>query len=481
MIGARFIEARFWTNVVAWTHSAAPFGALIRAAGLGTQLLVLILIARLLPKSVFGDAILVFTAYRMLSYAIGSGIGSLLVYHVARDDGAAALDLYLTRRLTLATAVLAGSTGIGCALLAPTISGLFQKPGMTDWLVHMSPLVLFGALLQVTASSLDARNRVTQSILLTELAPNVVRVLGIACVAIWELPGLAVAWMFWLSVAAPWAFDATRLLSRKAPTNIKQLGWADARYAFWLGAYPLLGMQLQGIDMLIVGLLFSSTAVAEYSVASRLATLFPFLQQIVVRVFTPRSGPLFKRNDTANINLELRRLRHLSLASTAAMTAVVLAAAPVIMRVMGDYSAGLGVLIALAIAPLIRSNFAGIEVVLKMRAQGSVLAASAAGTLVLIVTGCWALSGPIGLFALPISMLVSAISINAIIAWRVRQSHVQIADWNLAPLIVCACVLLTVAILWLPPLTNALVSAVAMIVVAWLAIGRPFGMPRTAQ
>lgn len=460
---------RFYAKMARNVSSPALLGALIRAVSLASQLLVLVLMGRLLPKNDFGDAILVFTSYRLLSFAIGSGAGSLLVYHVARHGGDAALDLYLSRRLTVVTGILAGGVSFACALSAPFISHLFGKPGMAAWLVHMSPLVLFGALLQVSASSLDGRNRVTDSILLTELTPNLLRTFGMTCVAMCGLPQIAVGWVFWLAVAAPWIIDALRLLARRVPSTIKQFGRLDARYAFWMGIYPLLGMQLQGVDMLIAGALFSSGTVAEYSIASRLATLFPFLQQIIVRVFVPRSGPLFKKSDTETINHELEELRRTSLASTAGMAAVILLFAPVVLHLMGDYSAGLGVLAALALPPLVRSNFAGIEVVLKMRAQGRALAVIAATSLLVIVLGSWLLHGIIGVYALPASMLVSAISINSLMALRIHRSGIDITSRKLAPLIVGACVALVFAVWWLPPVAAALASGVLMSNVAWIA------------
>jgi len=453
------------------THSStAMLGSAIRAVGLATQLGVLVLMGRLLPKSVFGDAVLVFTGYRLLSYAIGSGAGSLLVYHVSRHSGDTGLDLQLSRRLNLITLALAAVVCTVCLLLAPSVSALFDKPGMAVWMLHMSPLIVAGALLQVTSSSLDARNRVTHSILLTELIPNLLRMLGIACVALFKFPQIAVAWVFWLAVAVPWMFDAWRLFGRSPPRVQLDLRWADARYAFWLGTYPLLGMQLQGIDMVIAGILFPSSAVAEYSIASRLATLFPFLQQMVVRVFTPQSGPLFKQNDVAKINRELESLRHLSLASTASMAAIILVAAPVVVYLMGDYTAGLGVLVALAIPPLIRSNFAGIEVVLKMRAQGWVLAVSAVASLFVVVVGTWFLHGAIAMYSLPVSMLISAVSINLLIAWHIHRGGIEIASLKLAPLIASACVALALAIMLLPQVATSLVGGAFMGLVAWVAV-----------
>jgi hypothetical protein len=127
------------------------------------------------------------------------------------------------------------------------------------------------------------------------------------------------------------------------------------------------------------------------------------------------------------------------------------------------------VLAALAIPPLVRSNFAGIEVVLKMRSQGRALAMIAAVTLLVIVAGSWLLHGVIGLYALPVSMLVSAISINSLMAWRIHRSGIDITSWRLVPLIVGACVALMLTILWLPPVTTALVGGLLMANVAWLA------------
>lgn len=462
---------RLRTGVPGQRLPPAASGAVIRAAGLATQILVLILMGRLLSKDVFGDAILVFTIYRLLSYAVGSGLGSLLLYHVARRVDDTALDLRLNRSITLAAWLIAGAISIICFGLSQVIARLFDKPGMETWLMHMAPLILFGALLQVTASSLDARNKVTRSICVTELAPNLLRLVGMGGVSFLDLPQIAVAWVFWVAVALPWLFDAARLFH---PTSgMERLRMKDARYASWLAVYPLLGMQLQGIDMLIAGLLFSSAGVAEYAIASRLATLYPFLQQMVVRVFTPRSGALFQRNDIETINRELTKLRRLSLISTASMAASILIGAPLIILSMGNYLESLILLVILAIPPLVRSNFAGIEVVLKMRGNGQTLAMIAAATLLIMVVGAWTMHPVFGSYAIPISMFMSAIFINPLVSWRIGLGGIRIADWKPIPLIAVASVTL-IGLTWLfPPTTAAVLGGLCMAVVAVIASVRP--------
>lgn len=455
---------RLWTRLVPQSIPPAMLGAVIRAAGLGTQLLVLILMGRLLPKSTFGDAILVFTIYRLISYGIGSGLGSLIIYHVARRIDDVPLDVRLTRTVTLAATVVAGAATLMCILFSQPIAALFDKPDMAPWLVHMAPMVLFGALLQVTASSLDARALVSRSIVLTELTPNLLRLAGMAAVVWMGLPQTAIAWVFWIAAAVPWLLDSLRLLSPLVK-GMEGLTLSDMRYAFWLAVYPLLGMQLQGIDMLIVGALFSSALVADYSIASRLATLFPFLQQMVVRVFTPHSGLLFQRNDIEKINLELKQLRRLSLVSTCVMSAAILLGAPVIVQLMGDYGDSLVVLVALAIPPLVRSNFAGIEVVLRMRGHGASMALIAAATAATIVIGSLSLHSLVGLYALSISMTASAIFINAFAASRIRRAGIYITDWRSVPLIAGTCTILALAALFFTPVPAALLSGAVLAIV----------------
>jgi len=444
------------------------FGAGARVFALASQLLILIIMSRLLPKSDFGDAMIVFTIYRLLNLGIGSGFGSIVLYHVGRKAGDAVLDIQLMRTVSLAGAIFSIVVAFFAVQAAPTIASLFSKQGMTFWLVSMSPMIVFGSLLQITASSFDGRSQVTRSIIITELMPNVIRILGFSALALFGLGGAWISVVLWVALALPWLVDVLRLFRTGVPGLAPLTLW-DIRYGAWLGLFPLLGQQLQGIDMLLVGALFSSDMAAEYSIASRLASFYPFLMQIVSRTITPKMGALLHDGDLPGFQREMQTLRYSSLLTTAGLAAAIIIASPLVAHLSGDYMAAIPIMVALVIAPLIRTMFVGIDIALRMRGHGAALAGMAGISGLCLVVLSWALHGLLGIYALPVAMAVSAISINWAVSAQISRSGIHIFDNFMSLPIGVACVVLSVVPVLLSPMPAAVAAATVLAVLAVLA------------
>lgn len=411
-------------------------GSAARAFSLVSQLVVLLVMSWMLPKNAFGEAMIVFTLYRLLGLGMGTGLGNLLLYHVGRAGGDAALDIRILRSVTLVGLATSGLVTLALALSAGPIAEAFQKPGLAGWLLHMSPMVLFGTMNFITAGSFDGRSQVTQSIILTEVAPNALRLLGLPLVARLALPDLAIAHVLWLAMALPWLWDLRRVVS--GPPGLARLSAWDLRYAGWFTIHPIATQQLQGIDMLIVGALFSSTVAADYSLASRLATYFPFLQYILVRAFAPRAGDLHHRTEITALNAELAELKGQSIIMVYGLTGAIILGAPLGLRLFGDFSGALPILLLLALPAMVRSIFAGVDAMLKMTGRAGVSSAIALGSVALIV-GLSYLAAPwLGIYALPVAMLASALIFNPIMTAIVGTSGIHIlaptdALWLLVP------------------------------------------------
>jgi len=444
------------------------FGTGARAFALGSQIVVLIIMSRMLPKAEFGDLMIVFTIYRLLNVAVGSGLGSVVLYHVGRSSGDHALDIRLMRSVMVVGAVIGIVLAIVAVLAAPHIAALFDKPGLESWLVSLSPMVLFGSLLQISAGSFDGRSEITRSIVLTELMPNLIRMVGFGLVALLSLGAGGISYVLWIAVALPWCADAMRLFTRSVRGFEPLKAW-DMRYGAWLGIYPLAGQQLQGIDMLLVAALFSSDVAAEYSIASRLAALYPFLVQIVTRISTPKIGAIIRSGTIAELNASIHQLRINALFLTAALTGAIIGIAPIITTLSGDYHDALSIMVALAIPPLARSSFAGIEIVLRMRGHGSAIASVAISSAFILCLGSWLLYPYLGIYALPASMAISALVINTLTAMILHKGGVKIADFYVIVPVAAVGAILVGLIMLFPPLTAAFAASGCLLLLAGIS------------
>jgi O-antigen/teichoic acid export membrane protein len=407
------------------------WGSLARVFALGSQVVALVAMSRILEKEEFGNAMIAFATYRLLSLFAGSGLGSLVVYHVSRAGGDHAVDIRLSRSASLAALLISCCLAALTFVFAPEIAALFEKPSLAKWLQHMAPMLPFGALVLITSASLDARSRVNDSILLTEFLPNLLRLIGFPAVLLLQLPGIAVAHVLWISLALPWLWDARRLLTSHVAGMASLTRW-DTRYSGWLSFYPVLGQQLQGVDILIAGYLFSSAVVADYSIAARLAVFYPFVQYIAVRSFTPRAGALFEKGDPAAIDGELAQLRRRSIVSVLVLTGMIIATAPLTLRLFGDYAGAVPMLIALAFPALFRSAFAGVDVVLRITGRAAPSTLAVGGAMIVVIAGTFAVENALGIFALPASMLLASMVFNplmAIVARREGVTPVSIRDF----------------------------------------------------
>lgn len=423
------------------------FGSGARVFALGSQFIVLLILSRIMPKDAFGDMMIAFAMYRLGSMALGTGLGNLVLYHVGRSGGDAALDTRLHRSATLAGIVIAGlATGVG-VVLADVVAAAFAKPGLAPWLVHMAPLVLFGTLNSIAVGSLDGRSRITAAIVINEVMPNALRLVGLPLIPLFDLPVVWAAHVLWISIALPWLWEARHLI-RFDRLGLEPISRWDARYAGLYMFNFLAGQQLQGVDMIIVGALFTSEQAGGYAIVSRIATLFPFFQQIMLRNATAGVGHLLRDREFATLNQRLSDLRLWSVVSFGLLAGFIILSSPFILHLFGGYADQVSLLVALATPPLARSVFAGNDLILKMdgRAGLSLVFVSLSLGFVCIVPILF--SNVIDVYALPLGMFVSAVILNPIISYKISRLGIitsSTRDW-IAPALALSAIVLALYI-----------------------------------
>lgn len=403
------------------------FGAFSRIVALGSQFVVLILLGKFLEKSTFGDFMIVFSLTRVLSAGLGTGLATLLVYHVSRD-ATPAREASLYRSVTLLALILVGAVSIAMALFAPQIAALFSKPSLVPWLIWLSPFLLFSTLLTVGVGTLDGRGRITRSITMVELIPNVFRLIALPILVPFGFPMLGVAIILAVSVLLPWLLVARPLFHERSAGFARLTGW-DMQYSGKLTIHSFAAMQMQGIDMLVIGWFFTSVAAADYAIASRVAALIPFFQQVIVRGFMTKAGRALHDGDKAKLQWEIDQCRTSSILLVTLTAVAAMVGFPLLALFMGHFSSAMPILAILAAGALYRSFFPGTDALIRIAGHanfGLGVMLTSAGLLIILPNF---LAPWMGVYAVAVAMLISGVVLNPVMNAFIRRTlAVSIAD-----------------------------------------------------
>ena len=455
-------------------------GSGARVFGLASQLVVLIILSRILSKDSFGDMMTAFGFYRLAGIALGVGPSLVLLFHISRrpDDRDAEIRLHrFSAALGALAAALVALIGV---LAAEPIARALGKPGLALWFVQLAPFAVFSTLLTVSTGALEGRSRISESIVMGEAAPNAVRIVLLPLVALASLPEAYVAHVLTLSVLAPWLWSARRLWHRSTAGLQPWTPW-DYSYCGKFVVATLFANQLGAVDILVAGALFSSEAVADYAVASRIAALFSFFQLALLKRFAPRAGPLVEIGDRVALRHEVELCRRLTIGCGALTIGGLVVLAPFLLPLFGDYRGAEVLLIWLAIPAFIQSFYATSDRLLIIAGQANVALVLTGSSFLVLTTTPFVTAPWLGLAAIPAAMIFSALAFNPIVAARAQRmfAFATITPLDLA-LMGGGCVALATHALVRSPLTAALVGAVLAAIGLFLIVGavRPNGASR---
>lgn len=397
------------------------FGTGTRLFALGAQFVVLVVLARVLSKGAFGDAMTVFAFYRIGSLGLGTGLSYVILYHVSRTPDDKVAEIRFHRTVAAVGAAIGIAIAVLVALAAPLIAtGVFGKPSLAPWFVSFAPFMVFSTLITVATGALDGRSRITESLMVSEAAPNALRLALLPIGALLALPDTMVAHVMTLSVALPWLWTARRLLDRSVQGFAPLRRW-DASYAAKFVLFSFSSLTLQGFDMLVVGALFSSETVADYAVASRLAVLYPFFQQIVVRRFSPTAGRLLHLGDHQRLQEEVDACRRASIIAVAISIAAIIGPLPLALQLLGNYHDAIPIAILLALPPTIRSVYASVDRVLQMAGYANWALAIQLTALSTVILFPLATHQVLGVASIPIAMTLASLALNPISSTVLRR------------------------------------------------------------
>ena len=420
-------------------------GSGARMFGLASQFVVLVMLSRLLPKQSFGDLMTAFGFYRLSGAALGIGGSLVLLFHVSRQRADRPAEIRLQRFSALIGAIPSGAIALATVLAAQPIAAALGKPSLAVGLQQLAPFVVFTTLLTITTGALEGRSRVAESIFWGEVAPNGVRMVLLPLVALLHLPAVYVAHVLTLSVLLPWLWLARRMASRDVAGWQRWSRW-DYSYGGKFVMATLFANQLGAADIVIASLLFSSTTVADYAVAARLAALFTFFELALLKRFAPRAGRLLELKDAAGLQREFEMCRRLAIGCVAITIAGVLILAPVLLPLLGNYMDARTPLIWLAIPSLIGAFYATSDRLLVIAGQANVALMVTASSFAVLITSPFGLAPWLGPVAIPAAMILSVVLFNPIVALRARQLiGVRTLAWRDAILMACGCTALATA------------------------------------
>jgi O-antigen/teichoic acid export membrane protein len=224
--------------------------------------------------------------------------------------------------------------------------------------------------------------------------------------------------------------------------------WArwDYNYCGKFVAATLFANQLGAADIVVASLLFSSTTVADYAVAARLAALFTFFELALLKRFAPRAGRLLQTRDAGGLAREFDMCRRLAIGCVALTVAAVLPLAPVLLPVLGNYMSARSLLIWLAIPSFVMSFYAAADRLLIIAGQANVALTVTASSFAALVATPFAIAPWLGPVAIPAAMILSVALFNPLVALRANQLvGVRTFAWRDVALLACGCLALVAA------------------------------------
>jgi O-antigen/teichoic acid export membrane protein len=399
----------------------ALFGSGSRVFALGSQFIIVLLLTRLFEKAEFGNFIVVFAAYRVIATGVGTGLASVLLYHVSRSEDHAAAEVRLHRMALLIGFVIAIVVSVGAWAAAGPIALETAKPGVEIWLKGMIPFLVFTLLSTLTTGSYEGRGQVAVAILLTEVAPNFLRLFFLCMLFVIHLPNIWVAHIMAASAALPWLLSVRHLFNRSIHGMQAFTTW-DCAYAAKLTLYNFAAMQVQGVDMIVAGWMFPAVKVADYAIASRIAALFPFFLQLRVRMFGPVAGKLLGAGHKEELQREVLIAKHFAIISVTLSVAGLLLASPIFLKLFWKSGSLPVMLVMMAFPAVYRALFAAGDRVLQLAGHANWNVCIMLTALSIVVGIPVAFSGTLGILSLPIAMVVSGFLLNPVIAFAVRRT-----------------------------------------------------------
>jgi O-antigen/teichoic acid export membrane protein len=329
-----------------------------RGLELGCGVVSVWLLTRMLGVTGYGEFLIALSLSELVTMLAGGGIESTVVYRTARSpESPGALDdgSFAAAAMRLG-ALVAGFAAAGMWLTAEPLSRAFDAPGSAFWIRGLALLVPVQMLRLIYAAWHRGRQRIPQAAILGLGLPRLGAAAALAVTfLLFPTPEAIVASLVVgpMLVLVPWFLSAPLgpLQGRGAFT-----AW-DRRYALKMSLNRGLTRSLSQADVLMIGLLSTSAAAAQYGVASRIAQLTSVVFGILMPTFVSRVGYLHGRDRLPELELEYDQTRAVSLLGSLLVAAGIGLFGNPVLSLFGDFGDALPILWILAAAWVGQSSF----------------------------------------------------------------------------------------------------------------------------
>lgn len=469
--------------------TGAAAGLLARALSLAAGLANLWLLTRILPKEQFAGYVFVFALLTWLALLGTAGLERTILYRLSRVDaapghliGGSLVAATLIVVLPLST-VLAGVVALGTS-----VAGLEHLPGIAFWLAVLTPIVITTCIGRVFESWFWSRGRIAPSVLVPA-SSDVARTIGLAAaffflptragVAVAVIAGSFIPLLIW-GVIAP--LDALR-----DPTRLER---ADVSYGLKAMLAKAVNDGTHQLDVIMIGILATAAATADYAVAARLAALVALIKGLLAPVLTPRLGRYSAFGSHATLLREYNQVRLIGFVAALLSASLLAVFGRFLLATFGDYGGSYPLLMILVAGYVASAGFGSNAAFLTIAGHAGWTLAARIALLVAIVMLNLILVPGMGATGAALSMAIGMAAVNVLLCYAIwRLDGLPTMSTGLFVLVGVAYVLLllvgfgalsgTFAALGVAALTGALLVAHSPL---WLpAARRLFGREPRAR
>lgn len=425
-------------------------------------------LTQILPKAVFGGYTFVMAVLALLSGIATLGLDRSLLLIVARQPvwrgklhGAS-----LIRRVIVITGLLACGLAVALASMAGWLVDVGMVPEAEYWCRGLAIALVPMTAAKVLQAWFQANHRVATASLMPSLT-DVTRAMMLGLVLAVGLGADGVALAVCVAALSP-VVVLIFLANGRGQEISDRLRLAEFLKGLQFLTMRLANQGMQQIDLIIIGLLVSGSATADYAVAARLAVLAGYGSQAIAPTFTPRVRALIAAGEDEAVRAEFIQTRNGAFSVTLmAVTAILLIGQPVL-GLFGDFSGAWPLLLTLATGFVIKAGCGMHATLLAMHGEvgwSAVFRVIGLTCLILLAIVLVPIYGPIGA---AISVVIVKAAMNAAGLWLTyRLVGFAAFSWMQA-LVIAAIVLalwLVAADLLTPLPVAAMIAAIALLIV----------------
>lgn len=309
-------------------------------------------------KGAYGNYEFAFTVVSLLLLLGSGGLNHAVMYRLSRLDAPPEeLDGHDFAGAALGWSLIVSTLFAGGVLVgAPYIEALAGNEDLAFWVSLLAFLMPIGVAREVYKSWFKARQRIPEAILMGKMFPALGKVGFLGAVwLVWQTPqGVVTAIL--LSELIPILIWYGR--SPVNPLNLwGQLSNWDVWYSLKLAVTRGLSKTVKRADILMIGLLATAEATAEYVVAAKIALLLVVVHNILNNVLRPRIGRFLGQENWDAIAREYDQSRTVAFVFALLGTSVLVLFGEPILALFGDYETAYSVLVVLTASHVVHTSF----------------------------------------------------------------------------------------------------------------------------